>query len=264
MGWRQVALIGPEALETEALGYRIFGLGRDQEPWRAERLIREFGVTPADDERAELAWRVASRGYYAEQAGLVAAATLAAATDDAPLRLAFATAVGDEARHADAFYQYARTLDRELEPCAELLEPLDRTLTELPHMGRMLVHTILEGAAADEFLLLEKVFSGDSLGRIYHHVRRDEVRHVAIGLNYLGRATRTPGGREEFEAHGEQWHRTGFALCSLEPISRFFGPLVGRDAEAVERWFVRRHRARLKAARLHAITVEATEGGEST
>jgi hypothetical protein len=247
-----MSLIDPAALESEVLGYRIFGVTRDKTPWRAAELIREHGVA-VDSPVAELAWRIASRGYYAEQAGLVAAATLAAATDDAPLRLAFAAATGDEARHADAFYQYAHALDRELEPCRELFEPLDQALTELPYMGRMLVHTILEGAAADEFLLFEELFAADALGRIYHHVRRDEVQHVAIGLSYLSRATTTPPGREEFEAHGADWEQTGFRLCHLDAVAASFAPLLGRDADTVRRWFVRRHRVRLKAARLHDV-----------
>lgn len=228
---------------------------RDKAPWRVDELIREFGTAGDGDEGRQIAWRAASRGYYAEQAGLVAAAKLAAMTDDAPLRLAFAVATSDEARHADAFYRYARSVDRELEPCADLFQPLDQALSELPHMGRMLVHTILEGAAADEFILLEQMFSSNALGRIYHHVRRDEIQHVAIGLNYLARAAVTPEGKEEFEAFGAEWHRTGFQLCGLESLAQSLAPRVGRDAEAVQRWFLRRHRVRLKAARLHTVTI---------
>lgn len=250
-----MTLLDPYNLDAEELAYRIFGVTRDKTPWRAADHIREVGLA-RDPVRLELAWRTASRGYYAEQAGLVAAATLAASTDDAPLRLSLAVATADEARHADAFYQYARAVNVELEPCQSPVRALDETLAQLPHMGRMLVHTILEGVAADEFILLSEVFTDDALGRIYHHVRRDEVQHIAIGLNYLARVTATAAGRDEFEAYGDEWQTVGLFLSRLEHIAEWLAPLTNRDTQTVKRWFVRRHRARIRAARLGLL-----EGG---
>lgn len=243
-----MTLLDGTDLDGDALAYRIFGVTRDKTPWRAVDVIGG-GPRVRDWDRAELAWRTASRGYYAEQAGLVAAATLAVHTEDAALRFSLALATADEARHADAFYQYAKAVGGEPEPEAgDLLEPLDQTLAGLPHMGRALVHTMLEGFAADEFILLREVFDGDPLGLLYHHVRRDEIQHVAIGLNYLARESATADGRELWHEHAAGWHDVGLRLTSLDTIAAWLAGLTGRDPGAVLAWFERRHRARLAAS----------------
>ncbi|MDG4773663.1 ferritin-like domain-containing protein [Solwaraspora sp. WMMD792] len=243
-----MALIDADDLDRNELAYRVFGVTRDKTPWRAADIIADGPADPSW-ERAELAWRMSSRGYYAEQAGLVAAATLAAQTEDAPLRFSLALATADEARHADAFYQYAKLVGGgEPEPEApELMEPLDTALTRLPYMGRALVHTMLEGFAADEFILLREVFAGDPLGLLYHHVRRDEIQHVAIGLNYLARESATGEGRELWREYGSQWHEIGMRLTYLDKISVSLADLTGREPDRLRHWFLRRHRARLSA-----------------
>ncbi|MEU4569793.1 ferritin-like domain-containing protein [Micromonospora sp. NPDC023956] len=251
-----MSLLRPDDLDADEVAYRIFQVSRDRDPWRVEDVLRE-GRFSDDPARAERAWRVASRGYYAEQAGLVAAATLAAETDDAPLRFSLALATADEARHADAFYRYAKAVGGEPEPCREVLQPLDDGLAALPYLGRALVHTLLEGLAADEFILLGEVFAGDPLGRLYHHVRRDEIRHIAIGLNFLARETRTPRGREVWAEHAREWHDVGIGLTGLEEVADALATHTGREPAGVRAWFLRRHRARLAAA---GIPIEI-EGG---
>jgi hypothetical protein len=242
-----VALIRADELDGDALAYRIFGLTRDKQPWRAADVLRDVKPT-RDPAKAELAWQIASRGYYAEQAGLTAAATLAAHTEDGPLRFSLALATADEARHADAFYQYAKMLGGQPEECLDELVPLDSTLISLPHMGRALVHTMLEGVAADEFILFAEHFGDDPLGRIYQYVRRDEIQHIAIGLNYLARTTATAEGRELWETHGPEWHRIGTDLNNLGELSAWLGGVIDRDPGELHQWFLRRHRNRLRAA----------------
>jgi len=241
-----MGLLRPEHLDANELTYRIFGLGRDNSPWRTDDVLAS-GPFTSDPDRAKLAWRLGSRGYYAEQAGLVAAATLAAQTEDTALRFSLATATADEARHADAFYRYARKVGGEPEECLAEVEPLDEGLTALPYLGKALVHTMLEGFAADEFLLLREVFADDALGQLYYHIRHDEIRHIAIGLNYLARESATPAGREAWLAHGAEWVEAGLALTGLAGVSQWLGELTGRDPNAVHEWFMRRHRSRLRA-----------------
>lgn len=247
-------LVSPDDFARTPRSYRIFTLGRDNAPWRAEEVLRH-GRFSDDPKRSELAWRIASRGYYAEQAGLLAAATLAASTEDAILRFSLATATSDEARHADAFYAYARTVGGDIDDCQEELDPLQDGLTALPYLGKALVHTMLEGFAADEFILLAEMFDGDPLGHLYRHVRRDEIRHVAIGLDYLARHTRRGTDRDLWHAHGEQWLAEGMRLTNIGGMCAWLAAEVGRDAGELERWFLRRHLARLKAA-----GIEHTEG----
>jgi hypothetical protein len=252
-----MGLLRPEYLDADELTYRIFGLGRDNSPWRADEVIASGPFTD-DADRAKLAWRLASRGYYAEQAGLVAAATLAAQTEDAALRFSLATATADEARHADAFYRYACKVGGEPEECQEMVEPLNEGLTALPYLGKALVHTMLEGFAADEFLLLREVFHDDALGLLYHHIRHDEIRHIAIGMNYLVRESATATGREAWREHGEEWIETGLELTGLAGVARWLGKLTGRDPGTVHDWFLHRHRIRLRA-----VGIETAGGGDA-
>jgi hypothetical protein len=252
-----MTLLRPEHLDTDELTYRIFGLGRDNVPWRAVDVL-DAGPLVVQGERAELAWRLSSRAYYAEQAGLVAAASLAAQTEDTALRFSLATATADEARHADAFYQYARRVGGgEPEECLERSEPLDDMLGSLPYLGKAAVHTLLEGLAADEFILLRDVFADDPLGRLYQLVRTDEVRHIAIGMNYLCRELASPAGRETWAEHGAEWLDTGIEITGLERLSRWLGELTGREPAAVHRWFLHRHRTRLRA-----VGIELPGGGD--
>jgi len=251
-----MALLRPEHLDADQLTYRIFGSGRDNAPWRTADVLGSIPFT-GDPARAQLGWQLASRGYYAEQAGLVAAASLAAATDDTALRFSLATAAADEARHADAFYRYAVAVGGEPEECRDEVQPLDDGLEALPYLGKVLVHTMLEGFAADEFLILRDVFADDPLGRLYHHIRRDEIRHVAIGLNYLTRTSATAEGRQAWRESGPEWTAIGLALTNLAGAARWLAGLTRRDPEAVHGWFLRRHRARLVAA-----GIEPTEGGD--
>ncbi|WP_416904238.1 hypothetical protein [Micromonospora echinospora] len=130
-----MTLLRPDDLDADEVAYRIFQVTRDRTPWRIEDVLRE-GRFSDDPARAERAWRVASAGYYAEQAGLVAAATLAVETEDAPLRFSLALATADEARHADAFYRYAKLVGGEPADAQETMQPLDDGLTSLPYMGR--------------------------------------------------------------------------------------------------------------------------------
>jgi len=251
-----MALLRPEHLDADELTYRIFGLGRDNSPWRTADVLGS-GPFTGDPDRAELAWQLASRGYYAEQAGLVAAASLAAATDDTALRFSLATATADEARHADAFYQYARAVGGEPEECLDQLTPLDDGLNALPYLGKVLVHTMLEGFAADEFLILGEVFADDPLGSLYLHIRRDEIRHVAIGMNYLARTSTTDAGRDAWREFGPAWTADGLAMTNLAGVADWLGQLTGRDADVVHEWFLRRHRVRLMA-----VGIEPRKGGD--
>ena len=79
-----MTLLRPDDLDSDELAYRIFQVTRDRDPWRIEDVLRD-GEFTRDPDLAHRAWRVASAGYYAEQAGLVAAAMLATETEDAPL-----------------------------------------------------------------------------------------------------------------------------------------------------------------------------------
>lgn len=242
-----MVLFDASSLESEEIAYRLFRVARDKVPWKADEIIRS-GSLSRDGTIAQLAWHMASQGFYAEQAGLAAAASLSAATEDPGLRMSLALAAGDEARHADAFYQYAVAREGSVQEQSTVMADLDEMLTGLPHMGRALAHTVLEGFAADEFLLLERLFSGDPLGRIYHHIRADEIQHVAIGVKYLARVSRTAAGAETWRECADDWLTKTMRFAYLDTLSADLGAILGVDSVALEAWFRRRYWTRLKVA----------------
>ena len=256
-----VTLLTPEIERLDDASYGLFLRAQRREPWSARELIGS-GATDLDAERLELAWAVASQGYYAEQAGLIAAAELAAATEDLPYRLCLATAVADEARHSDAFLAYAVARGGEPAACQENLDELHRRLSTAGYLEKVLLHTMLEGFAADEFVLLQRMFAGDPLAGIYRSVRADEIRHVAIGLDYLRRSTADPRVREEWADGVARWERSGLELVDLPAISGWLAGVLGGSPHRVAAWFQRRHQARLAGAGL-PVGDGWAEGGDA-
>ncbi|MGM1057989.1 hypothetical protein [Saccharothrix sp. Mg75] len=231
------------------MAYKLFRSALEQLPWNVgEILSRKPGER--DDRRAELGWRLASRSYYAEQAGLVTAAALAAETDDVAYRFDMAAAAADEARHADAFLRYAEHVGGSAENCVDEISPLDDQLTSLPYLGKALAHTVLEGFAADEFLLLKRYFRDDGLSEIYHYVRRDETRHVAVGVSYLARALRDERVREEYREHSREWLEVCRRYADVEDLADMIAGLTGQNPAVLARWFRTRHRNRMSAMNL--------------
>lgn len=128
---------------------------------------------------------------------MVIAAMLVQETEDAATRLGLATATTDEAKHAEVFARYATLLGGEIKQPTETEDGLYRGLQAISDpYARFLTHTILEWMALDEFALLKKLFAHDPLGSIYAAVRRDEARHVAMGLQYLYRESATRSAAE--------------------------------------------------------------------
>jgi hypothetical protein len=240
-------LIRPEGLYSDEVAYRLFGAGLNQRTWKVDELLRS---PDAEDPRTEIAWKFASRSYYAEQAGLVTAAALAAETDDVAYRFDMATATADEARHADAFLKFAQFVGGDAEECLEEIERLDDTLTSLPYPGKVLAHTVLEGFAADEFHLFTRYFRGHPVARIYERVRHDENRHVAMGVSHLARAVRDPEFAAALREHGKAWLRQIHEYADVAALSTMLSELTGKNAADLERWFTVRHHQRLASARV--------------
>jgi hypothetical protein len=258
-----MALLSPEIERLDSSSYELFLRSQQRQPWSARELIGD-GRTELDDDRIELAWHVSSQGYYAEQAGLVAAAELAAQTDDFAFRLGLASAVADEARHSDAFLAYAVARGGQPAACQEKLGELHEFLSAASYLEKCLVHTMLEGFAADEFIVLARVFGGDPLGTIYRTVRADEVRHVALGLDYLRRSVARDPVREQWRVHFEEWESGGFRIAGMPSVSAWVATLTGRPAERIEAWFMRRHRARIAGAGLPLPAAPPSAGSEAS
>ncbi|GAA2052003.1 hypothetical protein GCM10009757_25440 [Streptomyces cheonanensis] len=197
---------------------------------------------------SELAWLLASGSTYAEQVGLDVAAGLVPGCPDADMKLVLATAVADEAKHSAVFHAYARAVGGSVEEPGDAVEELSRDLWSLDdHTARFIAHTLAEGFAADEFHWFERGLAADGLGEIYRLVRRDESRHVALGMSYL---TRGPGADRLRRLPGS------LLLASEQIVLRHtdveaLGSLVHRlvpeaDAARVAEWFRVRHETRMR------------------
>jgi hypothetical protein len=243
-----LGLIEPDGLYTDQVAYKLFGNSLDRTPWRVDDILKN-GHRGADD-KTKLGWRLASQSYYAEQAGLITAAALSAETEDVAYRFDLATAASDEARHADAFLRYANFVGGSPDNCAAEIYLLDEQLSALPYLGRVLAHTVLEGFAADEFLLLQQYFMDDCLGEIYHNVRRDENRHVAMGINYIRRSIRDRDILTQLLTHGNEWMQVCEQYADVTALSEMIANLINQSAMRLREWFLSRHRNRMSAMNL--------------
>jgi hypothetical protein len=134
--------------------------------------------------KMDLALAIASQACHAEHLGMCTAAKLVLEAPTAQLRYAFASASHDEAIHSDVLGRYV------LSHGARLDEPNDHhsAMTvpllddDLSFVERAALHCFLEGFALDQFKTFSVAFEGDLLGDIYRHIRRDEARHVALGM----------------------------------------------------------------------------------
>jgi len=237
---------------SDVLGGRLSSLyqqARVASSWNPARDFNWTSRPSLSPHGEELVWFLASAHSYAEQTGLVIASRLLAETEDLSARLALATAVSDEAKHSEAFARYAIYVGGSVQPMDDESIRLFSTLDRIPSpLGRFLVHTILEGLAHDEFILFEKAFTDDILRRIYHNVRRDEARHVAMGLDYLARVHRDRAGGLE-TAEFEEYEHIGFDLANLDKGAfAFMSNITGHDPDLLNQWFLRRHRARMNFA----------------
>ncbi|MFI0263157.1 ferritin-like domain-containing protein [Streptomyces sp. NPDC017056] len=143
---------------------------------------------------SELSWRLASGSTYAEQVGMDIAAGLLRECSEGDMKLVLATAVADEARHSAVFHHYAHAVAGSVREPGQAQQELSRDLWSLDdYTARFLAHTLAEGFAADEFRWFVPGLREDGLGEVYRLVRRDESRHVALGMAYL---TRGPGAEQ--------------------------------------------------------------------
>lgn len=141
------------------------------------------------EEQLKLSHYLASQSTYAEEAGLLIAAKLCRVIEDRDLRRLMAQQAAEEARHSEVFERYAQTRFGHTSPPTPSIEKLLTTLESIENPNQlMLIHTMLEGVALDQFGLFYEAYQGDLLGEIYQAVRTDEANHVAMGIQYLKRA----------------------------------------------------------------------------
>ena len=213
--------------------------------WDPKELIsRATRPQPSDNGDLEFRWQLASRHVYVEQTGMSVFGMMIQEAPDAAVRLAMATTISDEAKHAEAFARYAMLVGGSIGEPPEPVEDLCTELRSIPDpFARFLTVAILEWLALDQLVLLRRLFSGDALYEIYRHVRSDEGRHVAMGLEYLNRAVEERSRDEIRQFCDEAMARVPFSKETLAFMDSKLGVADG-ETHAV---LLRRHEQRVRS-----------------
>ncbi|HVG29667.1 MAG TPA: ferritin-like domain-containing protein [Pyrinomonadaceae bacterium] len=164
---------------------------------------------------------------------LTAAALLLQATDPVT-RLALATAVRDESVHVHTFSTYAAARGGRIDaPVKAHAATQDWLLgAEMGFLDRLLMHTLAEGFATDQFYYLSGAFGDDLLGKIYSGVLSDESRHVRLGMEAVACHASTEEAAINFEAAGERALRlSGTDDEMFAGVAEVAGTTTGRVRE---------------------------------
>lgn len=217
--------------------------------WQPKKVAQSAAKATAAQapELLELTWNLASGSVYAEQLGLEAASIIVTEAPDATAKLIGATAVADEGRHSSVFAYYAEIVGGAVAPVPGQIADISAALLGMTEpAARAMAHMLLEGFASDEFLWFTRGLARTGLGEAYRLVRRDENRHVALGLNYLVRAAglRLLRALPPEELLGAE--RTVVRYSDLEAIETLVRHLLpATEPGRVVRWMRRRHEKRM-------------------
>jgi hypothetical protein len=225
---------------------RYYRMARDSYDWQPQSNIRWVDDSLIPEKHREISLLLASTGSYTEEIGLLMCAKLLLAFGDCATRFALATQVSDEAKHSEAFSIYALRygggyVTMPDEPI-HLLSQLDTI--ENP-VGLMIIHTLLEGLALDQFKLLRAAFFDSPLGQIYAHVAKDEARHVAMGVDCIQYNLRE-NSSDEIIAVVKWCQDNIFTLAQVSPrLFQWLEEVTGESASDIEKRFVTHHQTRL-------------------
>lgn len=184
--------------------------------------------------RQELACRIASQSSHAEQIGMLTAAALLLQATDPVTRLALATAVRDESIHVHTFSTYAAARGGRIDAPVEAHDAIQDWLlgAEMEFLDRLLMHTLAEGFATDQFYYLSRAFDDDLLGKIYRGVLSDESRHVRLGMEAVACHASKEEAAIDFEAAGERALRlSGTNDEMFAGVAEIAGTTMGRVRE---------------------------------
>jgi len=245
---------------SDAIDSRTASLLRDARTstWEPAGYVRDMYQRRRSQQVTELAWSIASGSVYAEQTGLEVASRLLEETDDYATKLILATAVNDEAKHSYAFQEFALLAGGSVKPPSERTQELFDTLFGYENSTeRFLAHTLMEGYAADEFIFFTAAFGAESLGDLYGLIRRDESRHVAMGMHRL--CARDTQGTTQISLLPPERIDAVEKSCRELAAPTVIGDLVARllpskNADEVSAWISRRHATRVTALKASAFT----------
>ena len=227
--------------------------------WRPERDIDWDRPSPISDDLKEVACYLAWCGTYTEEIGMLTCARLLMALDDVPGRYCLAMQTADEARHSEAFTRYVHRVQGDPPPPPEGVSQIMNDLEAIENPTALfVVHTLLEGFAFDQFSFIEPAFAGDPLADIYGYVRRDEARHVAMGIDYLSFALRRDTSDEVIDTLN--WCKANvFTIGHITPeFIDWLVKITGKPSSDICKTFKARHEARLQQIWKEVNTYEET------
>jgi rubrerythrin len=140
-------------------------------------------------------WQIARRGaafmlsnfLHGEQGALMVASQLVNAVPHMDGKFYAATQTVDEARHVEVFAKYIQQLDHIYPIAPSLKELLDKTLTIEGWMFKAVgMQIVVEGLALYTFRDMRETTREPLLKQLLTYVSRDEARHTAFGIKYLG------------------------------------------------------------------------------
>jgi hypothetical protein len=213
--------------------------------WSPKQVIsRATRPRSSEDTDLEFRWSLASRHVYVEQTGMSVFGMLIQEAPDAAVRLAMATVISDEAKHAEAFARYAVLVGGSIGEPPESVDDLCDVLRSIPDpFARFLTVAMLEWLALDQLAMLRRLFAGDALDEIYRNVRNDEARHVAMGLEHLYHEVEARSREEIRQLCDEALARVPFSAETLSFMDTSLG-LADGETHAV---LLRRHEQRVRS-----------------
>jgi hypothetical protein len=143
----------------------------------------------------DLKWRVASKTsafllsnfLHGEQGALMVASEMVAAVPHMDGKFYAATQTMDEARHVEAFAAYINLLDEVQPIMPSLKEILDKTIGCESWMHKAVgMQVVVEGLALYTFRDMRNTTEEPLLKEMLTYISRDEARHCAYGVKYLG------------------------------------------------------------------------------
>jgi hypothetical protein len=133
-----------------------------------------------------------SNFLHGEQGALMVASEMVNGVPDMDGKFYAATQTLDEARHVEVFAAYIELLDEVVPIMPSLKKLLDATLGHESWMHKAVgMNLVVEGLALFVFRDMRNATREPLLRQLLTYVSRDEARHCAFGVKYLGRVVGT-------------------------------------------------------------------------
>jgi hypothetical protein len=141
-----------------------------------------------------------SNFLHGEQGALLVASELVNAVPDMDAKFYAATQTVDEARHVEVFAKYINLLSNVNPIMPSLKRLLDATIASESWMHKAVgMNVIVEGLALYVFRDMRNATEEPLLKELLTLVSRDEARHTAYGVKYLGHVSGTLSVEEKTE-----------------------------------------------------------------